>query len=230
MVVAFAQAYEVTLEHAFGASAPFAYRNTLDVNPSSPKSKMLKFSPASVAVSEADSSALTGLLSSDGFYRVRARSGSSWVTASIRACDLARADFKEDLGVVLSARGDVVALNFNNLKATSRGCDATLPAEALEITSTATPQMDTVAQVIPVQAKVGKPPSGMGEILRDGPGERGPGGEVGPDGEKAPPKGILQKYWHILLPLALLLLTTKEPEPESVKKTGGGAPAAAPAK
>ena len=40
----------------------------------------------------------------------------------------------------------------------------------------------------------------------------------GADEERPPPTSFFRKYWHIILPLALLLLTTGEPEPTKVTK------------
>ena len=227
-----AGAFVVEVEHAMGATAPFHPRGVLEVSPTSPRHKMVKFVPASVAVTGANASALGGLLAADGFYRVRMRRGGSggpWATASLRACDLAAAEFEEEVGVSLSAVGEVIALAFANGRAQGRGgCAGSLPEAGVELSSTATVTTDSVAQVIPVQAKVGKPPAGMGEVLTDAPkGRAGGGGEGAAGEEPRPPKGFMQKYWHILLPLALLLLTTKEPEPESVKtEKAGGAKAA----
>ena len=217
-LAAVAQAYPVAVEHAFGAAAPFAPRGTLEITPSAPRHKMVKFAPARVELAP-NASAVGALLASDGFYRLRARSlggAGPWASASLRACDLAMADFREDVAVSLSARGEVVALTFGNARAGGRGCAAALP-EGAALEATATVSTDAVAQVIPVQAKVGKPPSGMGEVLTDAPAGRG--GAEGGQAEPQKPKSFLAKYWHIILPLALLLLTTKEPEPESVKTT-----------
>ena len=41
---------------------------------------------------------------------------------------------------------------------------------------------------------------------------------LGADEERPPPTSFFRKYWHIILPLALLLLTTGEPEPTKVTK------------
>ena len=101
--VATAATYELEVQHAYGHAAPFAARGALEVAPGAPKHKMLKASPAEV---ELDASALAALLAADGLYRVRLRrAGGTWVGGSIRACDLAAAELKEELGVTLNARG-----------------------------------------------------------------------------------------------------------------------------
>ena len=57
-------------------------------------------------------------------------------------------------------------------------------------------------------------------LPRDGgarPGGATPGAP-GADEERPPPTPFFRKYRHIILPLALLLLTTGEPEPTKVTK------------
>ena len=75
------------------AAAPFAPRGTLEITPSAPRHKMVKFAPARVELAP-NASAVGALLASDGFYRLRARSlggAGPWASASLRACDLALA-------------------------------------------------------------------------------------------------------------------------------------------
>ena len=111
--------------------------------------------------------------------------------------------------MALDARAiDVVALAYRNARLEGR-CDAGAPGPDAALTSSAAPALDAVAQVIPVQAKVARPPSGFGSVLpRDG-GAR-PGGA--PRAPRAPTRSGRRrprssaKYWHIILPLALLLL------------------------
>mmetsp|Transcript_29269 Transcript_29269/g.88032 ORF Transcript_29269/g.88032 Transcript_29269/m.88032 type:complete len:225 (+) Transcript_29269:40-714(+) len=208
--VAAAATYELEVQHAYGHAAPFAARGALEVAPGAPKHKMLKASPAEV---ELDASALAALLAADGLYRVRLRrAGGTWVGGSIRACDLAAAELKEELGVTLNARGDPIALAFK----AARGVGACPTPEEATLATTAAPVLDVVAQIIPVQAKVAKPPGGMGTPLPRGGG--GGSSQDNPHAEPQKPKSFLMKYWHILLPLALLLLTTSEPEPPKKEK------------
>ena len=227
-LAACASALELQVEHAFGAGAPFSLRGSLlEVTPAAPKSKLVKVVPETLAIVGENATKLAALLAADGFYQIRARSpGCAWATASIRACDLARAGYAEALSVSLSARGEVVALAFANGKASAGGCaDLVVPEGGVELVSSAVPALDAVVQVVPVVTKAAKPPSGMGEVLRDG-GAGGAGAGGGARDPDAKPKGLLARYWHVLLPLALVLLTTKEPE-EPAKKDKAPAPPAA---
>ena len=212
--------YKCDVEHAFGAAAAFARRATLTVDPERANHNKLKFAPDTMPLVGANATAFADLAKADGVYRIRVRreGARAWASASIRACDLAASNYEEDLSVALDARGDVVALAYRNARLD--GCDAGAPGPEDALKSTAAPALDAVAQVIPVQAKVARPPSGFGSVLpRDGgarPG--GAPGAPGADEERPPPTSFFRKYWHIILPLALLLLTTGEPEPTKVTK------------
>ena len=211
--------YACEVQHAFGAAAAYARRSTLTVDPERANHNKLKFAPDSMPLVGANATAFADLVKADGVYRIRVRreGARAWASASIRACDLAASNYEEDLSVALDARGDVVALAYRNARLDGCG-DAPGPDAAL--TSSAAPALDSIAQVIPVQAKVARPPSGFGSVLpRDGgarPG--GAPGAPGADEERPPPTSFFRKYWHIILPLALLLLTTGEPEPTKVTK------------
>ena len=213
--------YKCDVEHALGAAAAYARRATLTVDPERANHNKLKFAPDKLPLIGANATAFADLAKADGVYRIRVRreGARAWASASIRACDLAASDYEEDLSVALDARGDVVALAYRNARLD--GCDASAPGSDAALTSSASPALDAVAQVIPVQAKVARPPSGFGSVLpRDGgarPGGATPGAP-GADEERPPPTSFFRKYWHIILPLALLLLTTGEPEPTKVTK------------
>ena len=128
----------------------------------------LKFAPDSLPLIGANATAFADLAKADGVYRIRVRreGARAWASASIRACDLAASGYEEDLSVALDARGDVVALAYRNARL--EGCDAGAPGPEDALKSTAAPALDAVAQVIPVQAKVARPPSGSGSAPRDG--------------------------------------------------------------
>ena len=211
--------YKCDVEHAYGAAAAYARRATLTVDPDRANHNKLKFAPDTLPLAGANATAFADLAKADGVYRIRVRreGARAWASASIRACDLAASGYAEDLSIQLDARGDVVALAYRNARLDGCG-DAPGPDAAL--TSSAAPALDSIAQVIPVQAKVARPPSGFGSVLpRDGgarPG--GAPGAPGADEERPPPTSFFRKYWHIILPLALLLLTTGEPEPTKVTK------------
>jgi hypothetical protein len=214
--------YPCEVQHAYGAAAAYAPRGVLAVDPERADHKKLEFAPMAHPLVGANATAFADLMKADGVYRLRIRRAGAraWASASIRACDLAASGFAEDLSVQLDARGDVVALALRNARLA--GCDAGAPAEDAALTSAAAPALDAVAQVIPVQAKVPRPPSGFGSVLpRDG-GERlgAPGGAApaGEHKERPPPTSFFRKYWHVILPLALLLITTSEPQPKTTVK------------
>ena len=213
--------YKCEVQHAMGAAAAFARRATLTVDPERANHNKLKFAPDKLPLIGANATNFAELAKADGVYRIRVRreGAKKWASASIRACDLAASSYAEDLSVQLDARGDIVALAYRNARL--EGCDASAPGPDAALTSSAAPALDAVAQVIPVQAKVARPPSGFGSVLpRDGgarPGGATPGAP-GADEERPPPTSFFRKYWHIILPLALLLLTTGEPEPTKVTK------------
>ena len=152
--------YKCDVEHAYGAAAAYARRATLTVDPERANHNKLKFAPDSMPLVGANATAFADLVKADGVYRIRIRreGARAWASASIRACDLAASNYEEDLSVALAARGDVVALAYRNARLD--GCDAGAPGPEDALKSTAAPALDAVSQVIPVQAKVARPPSG----------------------------------------------------------------------
>ena len=112
------------------------------------------------------------------------------------------------------------------------GCDAGAPGtrtpRSRRVRNALAGRSDTrrrpIQLVIPVQAKVARPPSGPGSVLaarrRRAAGRRHPGAP-GADEERPPPTSFFRKYWHIILPLALPTNTTGEPEPTKVTKVAG---------
>ncbi|KAJ1456535.1 hypothetical protein M885DRAFT_517312 [Pelagophyceae sp. CCMP2097] len=207
----------VALEHSFGGE--YAARGSVELTAGATKAKMAKVK-GEVVLDGADGEAFQALILNGGFYRVRARAdgeGARWVVAAVRACELQRAAFAEELALQLDASGNVVGLSFGGLQRTPKACSE---AKALPLTfaTTATAALDAVAQVIPVQTAVAKPPPGVGHAIRALGGERPEGDDSIPEDEK-PNKSFLMRYWHIIVPVALLLLTSKDAPPDDKAAT-----------
>lgn len=130
----------------------------------------------------------------DGYYRVRVGGAST----SIRACELVALNMEESFELQLDAAANILSISYKNVPPTA---DCQAPA-SLDLTSTATLSLDIIGQIIPVQVQ-GKPPPSFADALK----EDKPQGPV--------KKSFFARYWHIIIPIMLILLTAKAPEPES---------------
>eukprot|EP00617_Octactis_speculum_P015688 CAMPEP_0185745644 /NCGR_PEP_ID=MMETSP1174-20130828/4046_1 /TAXON_ID=35687 /ORGANISM="Dictyocha speculum, Strain CCMP1381" /LENGTH=313 /DNA_ID=CAMNT_0028419801 /DNA_START=14 /DNA_END=955 /DNA_ORIENTATION=+ len=220
------------LEHSITGGHEFSARGLIEVVTSPlTRQKSIRFSER-LELTYEERHALADMQEIDGFYRIRMRSCTSptcpYVMAAIRVCELIRSDFKEELKLLLDGNGNILSLEYHApaskrspLSATPKPfkCSAVTLSERILFTSYASLMLSTPAQLIPLQPPAAQsPPPGMPGI----PGMMGgPGG--GKDGKPQSPQGILRKYWYIVVPLVLILITSTGEPPEGTAGTAGGA-------
>ena len=166
------------------------------------------------------------LVKDDLFYRVRLRRSDApddgeWVMAPQKACTVHRANFREELKFHANRDGEVYALDYRApFSPISIACAAKPIPQTAAFNSFATLSLPTAGAQIPTGASQDRPPMYIAQMLREGgykmPAPGGAGGGAGVPGgaQGEPPKarqGFLRKYWYVILPLAIMSMSAKEP-------------------
>jgi len=222
------RADELELQHAFGAGA-WGPRGKLTLSVDMEQKKIsLKFDSPTYEFGAEELAAFKEQVGNDGFYRVRLRSSSEeegWMVASIPACSLVASRFRENFRFHIDKNGSLLGLDYLpqvNTKDCSTAdlgavkllskASASLPQDALSIPK------NTVALTGAGQVTAAKIASATAAAAN---GEAPPADEE--EGEKEPEQSYIRKYWYILLPVALMIMSG----PAEEAAPAGAAPAGA---
>jgi len=175
-----------------------------------------------------------------GFYRIKVveeESGRS-ALASVPACEIRRANFREEIELTIGHTGSLLSLSYTPLVSPLASQCTSLPplTSTPKFTTQITYFTSTIGMTIPTLLPKTKPPPGLKWIPRASvSGTAAPGGtqsdQSGGGGDKTntPPFGdedaqkardnqsFLRKYWYIILPLALSTFFSAE-EPAGGKQ------------
>lgn len=180
-----------------------------------------------------------------GFYRIKVveeESGRS-ALASVPACEIRRANFREEIELTIGHTGSLLSLSYTPLVSPLASQCTSLPplTSTPKFTTQITYFTSTIGMTIPTLLPKTKPPPGLKWIPRasvSGTGTPGEGtqsaqsGGSGGDKTNTPPFGdedaqkardnqsFLRKYWYIILPLALSTFFSAE-EPAKAPAGGG---------
>jgi len=223
------------LEHSLNEGASFSARGTLVITPGASRSKMAAIAGGPVRFAGENATQLVALCydQTKGAYRLRARAAGAppdepWVSTSVEACDLFALGFAEDLEAHVDARVNLLSLSYKNLVA-----GITPPprpsSREFELSSSASLALDVVAQIIPIQVQAAKPPAGAEVLLADAEHNR-ESGEPALGDENRKPKakqGFFARYWHVIIPVTLIVLTAKGEPPAAAEGQAGDGGAAA---
>eukprot|EP00640_Fibrocapsa_japonica_P002441 CAMPEP_0113936808 /NCGR_PEP_ID=MMETSP1339-20121228/3598_1 /TAXON_ID=94617 /ORGANISM="Fibrocapsa japonica" /LENGTH=280 /DNA_ID=CAMNT_0000939367 /DNA_START=101 /DNA_END=940 /DNA_ORIENTATION=- /assembly_acc=CAM_ASM_000762 len=240
------------LYHAFGEDALFEPRGQVEVGVATlSKQVTVRFvGPSANAAGthtlpDHQIEQLEELVRNGGYYRLRLRMGpdAPWVGASVSACQLHRASFREEItlqldlvspvagGAGAAAAGqqgggggvEVLGLRYAavppplaTMLTTGAGalaCSAAKLPSSVEFTTTLQSSLPTQAQSIPVQVTAGSPPPGVARLAKFQAQ-----GEDGKGGQQN--QSFLRKYWYIVVPLVLLFLMNPQ-QPEGAPGGGG---------
>jgi hypothetical protein len=186
-----------------------------------------------------------------GWYHVKIETADNdYVLATVPACHLRRANFKDDFQITLPRNGSserqITSLSYTPLVSplAPKSCDdydddALFRKEA-KLLSKARVELDTPGMPLKAVLPHTKPPPGLAFIANPntvklnakgsaGGGAGTAGGAGGPiPGEEAPKggmEGFLRKYWYVLLPLFLANFMGGGGEAPKAEGEGGGASA-----
>lgn len=166
------------------------------------------------------------LLRSGGWYKVKAvdvATGGAVMT-SVSPCELAKAEYRETIHLVLSSRADLVGLDYApqvSPLAAKRDCAELVPRGHGNVVTFTTTNVSyssgTPAMVVPVvlSSAMKIPPGGFKMLPRDknsdapGVSDLGVEGADGAQGNKS----FMMKYWYIILPIFIISFMTSEDAP-----------------
>ena len=218
--------------------APFIPRSTAEVRVNNGKIGRVRFDKE-VTLTGAEREQFMSLLTQNSFYRIRIKSDSDMhVMAAIRACDLVKSGFKEELKIMVGSSTPVVTSGENNSSELSKpfplSIDYRTPAsqfkkdctkeaakyaalDVIKFQSAATIVRSMPGQAIPLVPSEGRPPPGLPPaLMRTVP--EGEGGKANPQQNQS----FMRKYWYIILPLMLMLMTGGAPPEEGQAASGNG--------
>jgi hypothetical protein len=184
---------------------------------------------------------LDAIVSNNGFYRIKVEDKDSGaaVIASVPACDVRRANLREQIGLTLGNTGSIISLSYKPLV-------SPLAAQCHELNSFMETKQDkeykfrttvnystaTPGMAIPSVLPNSNPPMGYDWIKRSkksvgdsaenvGEGESSSsdtGFDPGQDTPEQP--SFLRRYWYIILPITLMTFMGTE-EPAKEQQQGG---------
>jgi len=195
------------------------------------KQVALKFASNTYEMSDSEVAAFKDTVAADAFYKVRIRveDGSNWMMASTPACSLLASRFRETFRFHIDKAGSLLGFEYSPI-VHARGCLASEVPANVKLLSKAGAELPSEAHVVPItaigganpQIPAGADPSAIA-AAQEAAATKGANGEGAEDEEAKPEPSFLQRYWYIVLPLALLSFFGPTEEPE---QKGAGAPAA----
>ncbi|KDO25878.1 hypothetical protein SPRG_08820 [Saprolegnia parasitica CBS 223.65] len=215
--------YTLDLEHSIakdGAIGTFSPRG--DVNIDFAPTKPTAIFPSKLTLNEQQLSAFQKLVAQDGFYTIRARSEpgnpkSPFVVASVPACFLVKARFREDLAFHVNEVGHLISIEFRTPFVDTKTCSDVAKRNLKEATFYSTGAIfgatdgPEVPRIVITATKVAAPP-GVAPVRSEN------------DPEPEEQQSFFRKYWYIIVPLLIVLLQGGD-APAAQGQGGSAAPA-----
>lgn len=212
-----------TLLHSFDSGKTFSERGVLTLALSDEGA--LEFDLKNNENCVAD----TPLSSSKHLYQLKIKYGDSEVFTSVPACQVRRANFRDELVVVLNGQAEPVSLDYQPLVSPlAPSCEELDEKHTITEFTTTKVSYETanLGMAIPSLLPETKPPVGLKFFSKPGSKD----GPVPPEDSPSGPQGFLTKYWYIVLPMVLMSLFGGEAPPEEdggEQQKGGAQPAVA---
>ncbi|OQR97081.1 hypothetical protein ACHHYP_12752 [Achlya hypogyna] len=192
--------YSLDLEHS--VDGVFSPRGEVNIDFGSTKPTAVF--PSKLALNEQQRSAFQNIVAQNGLYTIRARSEpgnpkSPFVVASVPACFLAKARFREDLAFHVNEVGHLISIEFRTPFVDSATCrevakrnlkEATFYSTGSVFGATEGPEVPRIAMTA---TKVAAPPGVAPVRLENEP-------------EPEEQQSFFRKYWYIIIPLLLVLM------------------------
>mmetsp|Transcript_16271 Transcript_16271/g.25312 ORF Transcript_16271/g.25312 Transcript_16271/m.25312 type:complete len:267 (-) Transcript_16271:1193-1993(-) len=154
-----------------------------------------------------------------GLYQLKVvddKTGQS-VLASVPACQVRRANFRDEIILTLSNKASVLSVAYTPLVSPLAAPCGELPAvDNAEFNSVIEYETATPGMTVPLVLPTTKPPPGLKWFPRKSSDPSRPNVDMGdqPDNQS-----FMRKYWYILLPLFIIGITTGE-DPQSQQQPG----------
>lgn len=215
-------------------------------------------------LSDEELNGLDEIIANNGYYKVRVKQddttaaggagggSASVVLASAPGCDVKRANFREEIGILLGNTGSIISLSYKPLVSPLAPQCHELDTFAQEATEKGRKENDfktkislstaTPGTVIPAVLPNSRPPMGYNWIKRsppktnvpkegdEGTDSSGGGGGGGPDDaffdplkdEKPQQQSFLRRYWYIILPIVIMTFMGPEEPAAPTQSRNGG--------
>ena len=167
-----------------------------------------------------------------GWYQVKIENpNSDYVLATVPACNLRRANFKDEFQVTLPRTAEeITSISYTPLVSplAPKTCQELIIPDSISLTSKVQATLDTPGLTLRAVLPHSKPPPGLkfmanpSNTAKRGPGAAGPGGDPNAEPETGP-QSFLKRYWYILLPLFLanFMGTPEDPAKKQGAASGG---------
>jgi hypothetical protein len=172
-----------------------------------------------------------------GWYQVKIEnSDSDYVLATVPACNVRRANFKDEFQVTLPRTAErITSVSYTPLVSplAPKTCEELetmiLNDEtgSIALTSKVQATLDTPGLTLRAVLPHTKPPPGLKFMTHPNAKKGSAAGAADPNAEpETGPQGFLKKYWYVLLPLFLanFMGGTSEEPPQQQQQDGGSAP------
>jgi len=158
---------------------------------------------------ELDSSSIDSMVET-GLYQLKVvddKTGQS-VLASVPACQVRRANFRDEIILTLSNKASVLSVAYTPLVSPLAAPCGELPAvDKAEFNSVIEYEISTPGMTVPLVLPATKPPPGLKWFQRKSSDPSRPNVDIGGQPEN---QSFMRKYWYILLPLFIIGITTGE--------------------
>lgn len=218
------ESYVFQVEHSLAEAGGFVPRGEMVVKVQGGATEMSL--AGGNAIGAESRGALKELLSGNGFYRLRMRSasgaqdaaGAPWVMASIPACDLHRAGYRDSITVTFDPAMRVIAIGYSAVVPYfAPPCSAAAIPDGEVALQTSVAKEDVYsAPALPVQMEAAAVPPGMENVK----GIKKPGAEE-KDG-----RSFLQRYWYIIAIAIFMMMPGAEDQPQQGQQAGAAGSAA----
>eukprot|EP00939_MAST-03C_sp_MAST-3C-sp1_P005185 g5185.t1 len=164
------------------------------------------------------------LIESNGFYKIAVRSAeddsaSPLIVTSIPACQLFLGGFKEKIVIRRNENGDIASLEYAN-PFFPGDCGAKRFARAAGKSKSGSIRIKSAGIVVSAEDAPQLPAIINGNLFIKGAEKLGKKDEGLAEEQK--PKSIFARYWHIILPVGIMMLVSRlNPPPEAAGGAGG---------
>jgi len=188
---------------------------------------------------------LDAIVSNNGFYRIKLedKESGSAVVASVPACDVRRANFREQIGLTLGNTGSIISLSYKPLVSPLAPQCHELKSfmdskedKEYKFTTTVNYSTATPGMTIPTVLPNSNAPMGYNWIKRGRKiaessteninADESPNPDTGfdPEGEAKPEQhSFLRRYWYIILPVTIMTFIGPEAAQDDQQGAAAGA-------
>jgi hypothetical protein len=149
-----------------------------------------------------------------GWYQLKLQDDNNsqdYVLATVSACNVRRANFRDDFSFVVSRDDTIISMAYTPLVSPLARPDCTeleTPPGEIKFDSKVSVELDTPGMALKAVLPNTKPPPGLTFVQHPNKNKGSAGGAAGGQGPSEPepvtgPSSFIKRYWYVLLPLFL---------------------------